>query len=92
MHARTEPSAFVAFVTSQYLPDASKHTAATARTACAPFVCTLVQWTRQVHRVASSVQAQAGEPAEVGLRRVVEHCHTDGPFDGACNESLMGSN
>ena len=54
---------FVAFVTSQYLPEAS----GAALGVCGPFVCSLVQWARQVHRLASGVQALAGEPASVHL-------------------------
>ena len=53
---------FVAFVTSQYLPDASGGLGV-----CGPFVCSLVQWAQQVHRLASGVQALAGEPASVHL-------------------------
>ena len=54
---------FVAFVTLQCLPEAS----GAALGVCAPFACSLVQWARQVHRLASGVQALAGEPASVHL-------------------------
>ena len=61
--ARASGTEFVAFVTSQYLPEAS----GAALGVCGPFVCSLVQWARQVHRLASGVQALAGEPASVHL-------------------------
>ena len=59
----SDATEFVAFVTSQYLPEAS----GAALGACGPFVCSLVQWARQVHRLASGVQALAGEPTSVHL-------------------------
>ena len=59
----SDATEFVAFVTSQYLPEAS----GAALGACGPFVCSLVQWVRQVHRLASGVQALAGEPTSIHL-------------------------
>ena len=66
-----------AFVTSQYLPSAAgSNRSEPSRTPdlrirqhgqCAPFVCGLVQWTRQVHRLASRLQELSGERTSVHL-------------------------
>ena len=66
-----------AFVTSQYLPPSASSNRSESSLApdlriqqhsqCAPFVCGLVQWTRQVHRLASRLQELSGERTSIHL-------------------------